>query len=131
MAEIAHSFQIESDENLQEDQIFSEVSNYIQREFNKVNFTVQGFTATVKSKLLNPVVKLNGSVDIKVKEKKAKVFLNVNAKPNGWFWFEVVVGLFFPVLWVLLGIQWFTQKNKSSELLNHLNNHLDSKFSTF
>jgi hypothetical protein len=51
------------------------------------------------------VVKLNRSVDIKEKEKKAKVFLNVNAKPNGWFWFEVVVGLFFPVLWVLLGIQ--------------------------
>jgi hypothetical protein len=39
--------------------------------------------------------------------------------------------LFFPVLRVLLGIQWFTQKNKYSELLNYLNNHLDSKFSTF
>ncbi|NBS19470.1 MAG: hypothetical protein EBS74_06765 [Flavobacteriia bacterium] len=71
LAEIALSFQIESDENLQEDQIFTEVSNYIQREFNKVNFTVQGFTATVKSKLLNPLVKLNGSVDIKEKEKKS------------------------------------------------------------
>lgn len=74
------------------------------------------------------MVKLNGSVDIKVKEKNAKVFLNVNAKPNGWFWFEVVVGLFFSCIVGLIGYSVVYSKNKSSELLSHLNNHLDIKF---
>lgn len=131
MAEISYNFQIESEENLDENKILNEMRNYLEREFNKVIFSGSGFTSSVKSKLLNPVIKFDGNIEIKLKENKSKIYLNVSTKPNGWFWFEIIVGLFFPILWVLLGIQWFTQKDKSSELFHNLRNHLDSRFSTF
>jgi len=131
MSEISYAFQTESEENLSENQILGEVKTYIESEFNKVNFYDNNFSSTVKSKILNPVVKLNGNVDIRVKDKKSKIFLNVNTKTNGWFWFEVVIGFFFPAIWVLLAIQWYVQKNKSSEIFNNLRNYLDSKFSKF
>ena len=131
MSEISFYFQIESDKNLSENEILGEIENYIEREFNKVIFFEKEFSLIVKSKLLNPVIKFNGNIDLKVKDKKSKIFLNVNTNPNGWFWFEVVLGFVFPVLWLLLGFQWYTQKNKSSELFNNLKNHFDSKFSVF
>ena len=131
MSEISYNYQIQSDENLEEGKILNEIQNYIEKEFNKVSFNGNDFTSSVKSKILNPVIKFNGNIDIKVKENKSKIFLNVSTKQNGWFWFEIIVGFFFPVLWVLLGIQWYTQKNKSSELFNNIRNHLDSKFSSF
>ena len=131
MSEISFNFQIESDENLSENQVLYEVKNYIEREFNKVKFSEKEFSLIIKSKLLNPVIKFKGNIDLKLKDKKSKIFLNVNTNPNGWFWFEVVVGFIFPILWLLLGFQWYTQKNKSSELFNNLKNHLDSKFSSF
>jgi len=131
MAEISYGYQIESDKPLQEDQILSEISNYIHQEFNKVRFYGNAFSLIVKSKLLNPVIRFDGHIEVRIKDTKAKVFLNVNTKPNGWFWFEVIVGLFFPILWFLLGFQWFTQKNKTKTLFDHLRNHLDSKFSGF
>ena len=131
MSEISYNYQIKSDENLEEGKILNEIQNYIEKEFNKVSFNGNDFTSSVKSKILNPVIKFNGNIDIKVKENKSKIFLNVSTKQNGWFWFEIIVGFFFPVLWVLLGIKWYTQKNKSSELFNNIRNHLDSKFSSF
>ena len=131
MSEISFNFLIESDESLSENQLLCEVKNYIEREFNKVKFSEKEFSLVVKSKLLNPVIKFNGIIDLKVKDKKSKIFLNVNTNPNGWFWFEVVVGFIFLILWLLLGFQWYTQKNKFSELFNNLKNHLDSKFSIF
>ena len=131
MSEISFNFLVESDENLSKNQLLCEVKNYIEREFNKVKFSEKEFSLVVKSKLLNPVIKFNGIIDLKVKDKKSKIFLNVNTNPNGWFWFEVVLGFIFPILWLLLGFQWYTQKNKSSELFNNLKNHLDSKFSIF
>ena len=131
MSEISFNFQIESDENLSESQVISEIKNYIEREFNRVVFFEKQFSLIVKSKLLNPVIKFKGNIDLKVKDKKSKIFLNVNTNPNGWFWFEIVLGGFFPFLWILLGVQWYTQKNKSSKLFNNLGNHLDSKFSKF
>ena len=131
MSEISFNFQIESDENLSESQVMGEIKNYTEREFNRVVFFEKQFSLIIKSKLLNPVIKFKGNIDLKVKDKKSKIFLNVNTNPNGWFWFEVVLGFVFPILWLLLGFQWYTQKNKSSELFNNLKNHLDSKFSKF
>jgi hypothetical protein len=131
MPEISYNYKIQSEENLEEGKVSNEIQNYIQREFNKVSFNGNDFNASVKSRILNPVIKFEGNFEIKIKDNKAKIFLNVNTKLNGWFWFEIVVGLFFPVLWVLLGIQWYTQKNKSSKIFNNLRNHLDSRFSSF
>ena len=131
MPEISYNYKIQSEENLEEGKVSNEIQNYIQREFNKVSFNGNDFNASVKSWILNPVIKFEGNFEIKIKDNKAKIFLNVNTKLNGWFWFEIVVGLFFPVLWVLLGIQWYTQKNKSSKIFNNLRNHLDSRFSSF
>jgi hypothetical protein len=132
MSEISYTYQIQSDENLGgEDKILNEIQNYIQKEFTKVSFNGTNFSSSVKSKVLNPVIKFTGNIDIKVKENKSKVFLNVSTKQTGWFWFEIIVGFFFPVLWVILGIQWYIQKNKSSELFNNIGHHLDSRFSSF
>ena len=131
MSEISYNYQIQSEEPLNEVQILQEIQDYIQREFNKVSFNGNGFTSTVKSKILNPVIKLDGRIEIKVRDNKSKIFLNVDTKLNGWFWFEIVIGFMFPILWVLLGVQWYTQKNKSSELFNNIRNHLDSRFSSF
>ena len=117
MSEISYNYQIQSEEPLNEVQILQEIQDYIQREFNKVSFNGNGFTSTVKSKILNPVIKLDGRIEIKVRDNKSKIFLNVDTKLNGWFWFEIVIGFMFPILWVLLGVQWYTQKNKSSEFL--------------
>tara|TARA_B100000809_G_C14827677_1_gene419794 strand:+ start:328 stop:585 length:258 start_codon:yes stop_codon:yes gene_type:complete len=85
----------------------------------------------VKSKIFNPVVSLKGEIEIKVKERKSKVFIDVDTKLNGWFWFQIIIGLFFPIVWILFGIQWWNQKKKSSEIFSNLNNHLNSRFSTF
>ena len=131
MSEISFNFQIESDKNLSENQVLYEVKNCIEKKFNKVKFSEKEFSLIIKSKPLNPVIKFKGNIDLKVKDKKSKIFLNVNTNPNGWFWFEVVVGFIFLILWLLLGFQWYTQKNKFSELFNNLKNHLDSKFSSF
>ena len=131
MPEISYNYKIQSEENLEVGKVSNEIQNYIQREFNKVSFNGNDFNASVKSRILNPVIKFEGNFEIKIKDNKAKIFLNVNTKLNGWFWFEIVVGLYFPVLWVLLGIQWYTQKNKSSKIFNNLRNHLDSRFSSF
>tara|TARA_B110000285_G_scaffold41503_1_gene45656 strand:- start:142 stop:537 length:396 start_codon:yes stop_codon:yes gene_type:complete len=131
MSEISFNFKIESDENLSESQVMGEIKNYTEREFNRVVFFEKQFSLIIKSKLLNPVVKFKGNIDLKVKDKKSKIFLNVNTNPNGWFWFELVLGFFLPFIWILLVVQWYTQKNKSSKLFNNLGNHLDSKFSKF
>ena len=71
MSEISFNFQIESDENLSENQVLYEVKNYIEREFNKVKFSEKEFSLIIKSKLLNPVIKFKGNIDLKVKDKKS------------------------------------------------------------
>ena len=135
MSEISYDYRLSLEDNISKEDILNETKNYLHRNFNKVKFEENSlenvFSSRVKSKILNPVVSLEGKIEIKVKERKSKVFINVDTKLNGWFWFEIILGLFFPIIWILLGIQWWTQKKKSSEIFSNLNNHLNSRFSTF
>ena len=73
MSEISFNFKIESDENLSENQVIGEIKNYVEREFNRVVFFEKQFSLIVKSKLLNPVIKFKGDIDLKVKDKKSKI----------------------------------------------------------
>jgi hypothetical protein len=99
MSEISYDYRLSLEDNISKEDILNETKNYLHRNFNKVKFEENSlenvFSSRVKSKILNPVVSLEGKIEIKVKERKSKVFIDVDTKLNGWFWFEIILGFFF------------------------------------
>lgn len=131
MAKLSHDYRIESDEKLDENKILDVINNYIQAEFDSVTIEEKSFVCRDKTAIVNPIVTYNGNVEIQVKENKSKIKIFVDTKPNFWFWTEAVIFLTFFPLYIVLYFQWEHQKKSTKELLNNLQNKLDSEFGSF
>ena len=125
MSEISYDYRLSLEDDFSKEDILNETKNYLQINFNKVKFEENSlenvFSSRVKTKIFNPVLSLEGKIEIIVKERKSKIFIDVDTKLNGWFWFEIILGFFFPLVWIILGVQWWTQKKKSSESVGKKN----------
>ena len=131
MSILSYEYKIESDEILDENKILDAVNNYIKAEFDSVNINEKSFDCISKTAIVNAIVRYSGKVEIKVKENKSKIKIFVDTKPNGWFYAELVVFLFFLPLYIIMYFQWEHQKKSTKDLLNNLQNKLDSEFGSF
>jgi len=109
---------IEADEAITKDEVIQKIEEALKSEFDKVKIKVgkdgvPELRCRVKTKLLNPIVSVRAPIKIQTKENKAKVMIDGDTKTNGWFWFTLLIGFTFPILWIMMFFMYSSQKKSS------------------
>ena len=126
--------EFDGEPNFQE--VLNRLRDAVEREFDKVDIQV-GRTPSpmlycrVKTKLFNPIVSLSGPISIQTKGSRAKIMIDADTATNGWFWFSLVLGFFFPLLWLLMAYMYLSQKKASAVALEKVFERLAFGNSTF
>ena len=122
MSDITLTQTIESDMPLSEDIIKNTMREALNERFDKFKFykkNPEKFRCRVKSKLLNPIVSLRGTLQSQIQGNKAKLMIDASTKTNLWFWVTLLLWLIlcFPLLLLMFWIH-SSQKKRSIEAFN-------------
>jgi hypothetical protein len=130
MSDITISKTINIDEGIDKERLISMIDEEIHIDFDKVKIEDEGshysLYCRVKTKLLNPIVSLKGTIQTNIKGNKARILIDVGTKTNGWFWFTFIIFLFFspwiflPIGFFFLMFMYFSQKKKSTEAFQNV-----------
>ncbi len=109
---------IEADKIISEDDVLHGIEEGLKKEFNKVKIIkneegIPEFYCRVRTKFFNPIVSVKGPITIQTKENKAKIMIDGDTKTNVWFWITLVLGCFFPILWIMMFFMYSSQKKLS------------------
>ncbi len=131
---IAKVVEFDFEPNFQD--VLNRLNEAISKEFDNVKIAVGSgsdpmLKCRVKTKLFNPIVSLSGPLKIQTKANKAKVMIDVDTSTNVWFWFTVLVGFFFPPIWIIMIFMYFSQRKASVVALEKVFERLAFAASSF
>lgn len=82
----------------------------LEKHFDKVSFHENNplhFTCLLKTKIVNPCVSLKVVLHTKYHGNKVKVLIDVFTKPNGWFWFAIIISIVLTIIYPWLVFLYF------------------------
>jgi hypothetical protein len=135
MPELTVSKIIASEENIPVAVVMEKLIAALKSEFNKVKISNKNadpeISCRVKTKLFNPIVSIKAPVKIQSKEKKIKILIDGAIKTNGWFWFTALIGIPFPLLWVMMIFMYSAQKKSSAKSMDNVLQKIEYDLSDF
>lgn len=121
MSDITLTQTVESDMPLSEEIIKNTLQDVLKDQFANFKFnkrTPGQFSCRVKTKLFNPIVSLQGTLQSQISGNKARIMIDASTKTNGWFWFTILFSFLFWPLFLLDFWMFSSQKKKSIEAFN-------------
>ena len=121
--------EIELIENINDEELQKLVMTSLSESYDTFREFQHGrFEGRVKTSFFNPVVSLDGAVEVKSEGDKSIVKVSAVTKTNGWFWFTFALGFIPPFagwFFLLIGWMWYSQKKSSLETLQSTIDLLD------
>ncbi|QSP93844.1 hypothetical protein LPB19_11620 [Marinobacter salinisoli] len=115
-----------------EDEVFQILEKALGTEFQLVKMKpkkkktdTRDLYCRVKTKMLSPTVSVAGPISLMVKDARAKVMIDGETRANRWFLFLFVISVFFPPLFLILGVLFMSQKKASKHAFERVTERLD------
>ena len=121
MASFSVSKEIKSNSKLLDESVNSSFEKLLPDYFDKIKTVEENnkrvFSGQKKTTFLNPIVSLKATTTVKIGEDFTTIMIRAQTKTNGWFWFTSFLGIFFPILWLMMIGMWFYQSNECKSAL--------------
>lgn len=121
MSDIIVSKKLGTKEILSADIVAQKINALVQEQFDKYKKNgPYSFTARVKTKLFNPIIKVVCGIEVQ----DNTVNIKANTKPTFWFFFGLMF-VMIPITIPLLIFMWFSQKGLIKQGLENMLNQVD------
>ena len=128
----AYSKVITLKDDLTSEQVLCKLRDVLDNQFDATEYVGNvSFVGRVKTKLMNPVVTMCGTMNAETNDGRAKVSLSVDNKLNMWFWFTLLLCFMVPFVFVILIWMFISQKNAGYEQFDSVLAKLEDDIGSF